>query len=646
MKPPKRVSVSQAARNGFIVPDASGAVKYEAETTPYMIQPMDALTDRKYEAVIFVGPQRTGKSLALMDCWVNYAIQYDPADMMLLFPGQDLARDYSMRRLDRILDFNEPLRTRLVSGHGNNTYDKRFIAGNIINLSWPSIGQLRQRDIRFAGVTELDSMEDDLNGAGDIFGLLQKRTQTYLSAGKTLAESAPAKAVDLTALENFKPSSDHDCLPAKGVALLYAQSDKRRLYWSCLHCDELFQATMKLLQWDEKESIKETADSVYLPCPHCGGVHHPRDKFELNRRLLDGKGGWFKAGELDGKPVESKIAGFWMEGVAAAFQSWDDLIYRELMARQIYNETGDMEQWKRTLSSDQGIQFVPPENDKSNSLRGIENRAEALEKRQVADAVHFLITTIDQQKNRFVVQVMGYGREGEAWLVDRYNVSQSPNRVGEDGKALTISPFEYPEDWDALEKVIDRVYLAQSGAEMKSVKVLCDSGGKDDATNNAYRFWKKYAKDGKNAGVFWLIKGRDTGERLVKSETVLNQSGVPLWLLNVHRLKDESMFALGREEPGPRYVHFPQWLGDWFYEELRSEVKDAKTGKWDKRRKKMNNEAWDLLSYGWAGYTMAGGEKINFDSPPPWAIRADKRIIKAPATAQFNWATIGKTLNG
>jgi phage terminase large subunit GpA-like protein len=241
---------------------------------------------------------------------------------------------------------------------------------------------------------------------------------------------------------------------------------------------------------------------------------------------------------------------------------------------------------------------------------------------------------------------MGYGREGEAWLVDRYNVSQSPNRVGEDGKALTISPFEYPEDWDALEKVIDRVYLAQSGAEMKSVKVLCDSGGKDDATNNAYRFWKKYAKDGKNAGVFWLIKGRDTGERLVKSETVLNQSGVPLWLLNVHRLKDESMFALGREEPGPRYVHFPQWLGDWFYEELRSEVKDAKTGKWDKRRKKMNNEAWDLLSYGWAGYTMAGGEKINFDSPPPWAIRADKRIIKAPATAQFNWATIGKTLNG
>jgi phage terminase large subunit GpA-like protein len=105
------------------------------------------------------------------------------------------------------------------------------------------------------------------------------------------------------------------------------------------------------------------------------------------------------------------------------------------------------------------------------------------------------------------------------------------------------------------------------------------------------------------------------------------------------------MFALGREESGPRYVHLPNWLGDWFYDELRAEKKNDK-GKYEKIKAKSNNEALDLLAYGFSSYTMAGGEKLDFKNPPPWAKRAGDRMEMAPATAQFNWASLGKTLNG
>ncbi|MDP1131113.1 phage terminase large subunit family protein, partial [Klebsiella pneumoniae] len=51
-----------------------------------------------------------------------------------------------------------------------------------------------------------------------------------------------------------------------------------------------------------------------------------------------------------------------------------------------------------------------------------------LPKRSVPDGVIFMTATVDVQggkSRRFVVQVTGYGEQGERWLVDRYNIRQS-----------------------------------------------------------------------------------------------------------------------------------------------------------------------------------------------------------------------------
>ena len=68
------------------------------------------------------------------------------------------------------------------------------------------------------------------------------------------------------------------------------------------------------------------------------------------------------------------------------------------------------------------------------------------------DGVLFMTATVDVQggkSRRFVVQVTGYGAQGERWVVDRYNIRQSL-RANEHGECYPIDPASYPEDWDLL----------------------------------------------------------------------------------------------------------------------------------------------------------------------------------------------------
>ncbi|MBB7231704.1 phage terminase large subunit family protein, partial [Escherichia coli] len=82
-------------------------------------------------------------------------------------------------------------------------------------------------------------------------------------------------------------------------------------------------------------------------------------------------------------------------------------------------------------------------------------------KRLVPPKVRFLIAAVDVQggKNRrFVVQIIGYGEDGERWLVDRYNIRQSL-RCDENGEALPVHPGAYPEDWQLLvTDVLEKTY--------------------------------------------------------------------------------------------------------------------------------------------------------------------------------------------
>ncbi|HCL8803976.1 TPA: phage terminase large subunit family protein, partial [Escherichia coli] len=264
----------------------------------------------------------------------------------------------------------------------------------------------------------------------------------------------------------------------------------------------------------------------------------------------------------------------------------------------------------------------------------LEQRAEPVPHRSVPDGVNFLAATVDVQAGRhrrFVVQVTGYGGRGERWIIDRYNITQSL-RCDSNGESLRIDPAGYPEDWDVLlTDVFHKSWpLASDPSQrMRVMAMAVDSGGEDGVTDNAYKFWRRCRRDGLGKRIY-LFKGDSIRRAKLITRTFPDNTGrtgrreqaagdVPLWLLQTDALKDRVNNALWRDSPGPGYVHFPDWLGSWFYDELTYEERSS-DGKWSKPGRGAN-EAFDLMVYAEALVILHGYEKIRWPDAPEWANR-------------------------
>ncbi|HAY4387089.1 TPA: phage terminase large subunit family protein [Escherichia coli] len=636
LRAPRRMRVADAVAQYMRVPMGAGnSVPWDPLVAPYVIEPMNCLASREYDAVIFVGPARTGKTIGLIDGWVIYNVICDPADMLIIQMTEEKAREHSKKRLARTFRVSPEVVSRLSPNkNDNNVYDRTFLAGNYLKIGWPSVNIMSSSDYKCVALTDYDRFPEDIDGEGDAFSLASKRTTTFMSSGMTLVESSPGRDVKDV---KWRRTSPHEAPPTTGILSLYNRGDRRRWYWPCPHCGEYFQPC-----GDVVAGFRDIADPVlaseaaYIQCPSCSGRILPEQKRELN-----GRGVWLRDGESInadgsryGEPRRSRIASFWMEGPAAAYQTLSQLVYKLLTAEQEYETTGSEETLKTVINTDWGLPYLPRASMEQRKSELLEQRAEPVPSRSVPDGVNFLVATVDVQAGRhrrFVVQVTGYGSRGERWIIDRYNITQSL-RGDSDGESQRIDPASYPEDWDVLlTDVFHKSWPLASdpSQQMRLMAMAVDSGGEDGVTDNAYKFWRRCRRDGLGKRIY-LFKGDSIRRAKLISRTFPDNTGrtgrraqaagdVPLWLLQTDALKDRVNNALWRDSPGPGYVHFPDWLGSWFYDELTYEERSS-DGKWSKPGRGAN-EAFDLMVYAEALVILHGYEKIRWPDAPEWASR-------------------------
>nr|WP_197909944.1 phage terminase large subunit family protein [Erwinia amylovora] len=635
LKAPRRMPVADAVAKYMRVPLGGGSsLPWEASLTPYIIEPMNCLASRDFDAVVFIGPARTGKTVGLIDGWIVYSIVCDPADFLLIQMTEEKAREHSKKRLDRTFRVSKEVAARMSPRtNDNNVHDKTFRAGNYLKIGWPSVNIMSSSDYRFVALTDYDRWPDDIDGEGDGFSLASKRTTTFMSAGMTLVESSPGREITDS---KWRRTLAHEAPPTTGILSLYNRGDRRRWYWPCPHCGEHFQPSIESMTGyrDDSDPLK-ASESACVECPHCQQRISARQKRELNQR-----GVWLREGQsidrdgtISGEARRSRVASFWMEGPAAAYQTWSQLTYKLLTAEHEYETTGSEETLRAVINTDWGLPYLPRAATEQRRSDELMRRAEDVGKRLVPPKVRFLIAAVDVQggkKRRFVVQIIGYGENGERWLIDRYNIRHSL-RCDEHGEALPIHPGAYPEDWRLLvTDVLEKRYRLQSDNErrMPVLAMAVDSGGEEGVTDNAYKFWRQCRRDGLGKRVY-LIKGDSAKRQKTITKTFPDNSGradrraevrgeIPVYLLQTDTLKDQLSNNLARETPGAGYIHFPNWLGEWFYDELTYEERGT-DGKWRKPGKG-NNEAFDLFCYAQAVAVLRGYEKIrDWESPPAWA---------------------------
>ncbi|MCW2484976.1 phage terminase large subunit family protein [Candidatus Symbiopectobacterium sp. NZEC127] len=638
LRPPRRMPVAEAVRQYMRVPIGAGSsLPWEADLTPYMLEPMNCLTRREFDAVVFVGPARTGKTLGLIDGWIVYGIVCDPGDMLLVQMTETKAREHSKTRLSRTFKHSPEVAKRLsLLRNDNNVHDRIFRDGSFLKIGWPAISIFSSSDYKRVALTDYDRFPEDIDGEGDGFSLASKRTTTFMSAGMTLVESSPGREITDA---KWRRTSPHEAPPTTGILSLYNRGDRRRWYWPCPHCGEYFQpAKDNMTGYQNIAEPVEASEAARLQCPHCIGLIEPEQK-----RALNNLGVWLIEGQhidcdgnVSGEPRRSRIASFWMEGPAAAYQTWSQLVYKLLTAEQEFERNSSEESLKAVINTDWGLPYLPYSGGEQRKAETLMARSEPVSKRAVPNGVRCLVATVDVQggkKRRFVVQVIGYGAHGERWVVDRYNIRQSL-RSGNDGESLPIDPAGYLEDWDLLRTdVLDKAYPLADNPDisMPILAMAVDSGGEDGVTGNAYEFWRQCRRDGLHKRVY-LFKGDSTKRSKLISKTFPNnidrqdrraeaRGDVPLYLLQTDLLKDRIDNALQRETPGANYIHFPDWLGEWFYDELAYEERGT-DGKWRKPGRGAN-EAFDLMVYAHALVILRGYDKINWDNPPQWVTPTD-----------------------
>ena len=653
LKPPRRMKVSEAVAEYMRVPVGGGnSVKWDENTAPYILEPMNCLNSREYDAVIFVGPARTGKTVGLIDGWITYSIICDPSDFLLVQLTQEKASEHSRKRLDRTFRCSPEIAKRLSPRkNDNNVHDKYFRAGNLLKIGWPSINVLSSSDYKYVALTDYDRWPDDVDGEGDGFSLASKRTTTFMSAGMTLVESSPGK--DIVDLKHH-PKSTHEAPPTTGILSLYNRGDRRRFYWQCPSCSEWFEPSMaNMVGYRDDTDYVKASEKARLQCPHCQSLVDPDKK-----RVLNIGGKWLKEGQtidkngvIHGEGRNSRIASFWLEGPAAAYQTWAQLTYKLLTAEHEFEMTGSEETLKAVTNTDWGLPYLPRSALEQRRSDELMERREETEKRTVPYGCRFLLAAVDVQggrNRRFVVQIVGYGENSERWLIDRYNIKSSM-RSNADGESLPIDPSAYPEDWDLLiSDVLNKQYRVEGleGGFMPILAMAVDSGGEDGVTDNAYKFWRRCKRDGLSKRVY-LVKGDSTKRQKLITRTYPDNTSrsdrhakargdVPLYLLQTDQLKDRISNALSRETIGANYIHFPAWLGEWFFDELTYEER-GQDGKWRKPGKG-NNEAFDLFCYAHAIAILRGYERIKWgdeDSVPHWARLpgSNPNVIRKETTA-------------
>lgn len=674
--PPRRMTVSEwAEEDRYINQPGAYVGDWENDTVPYMVEPADVLTDTAFKGCVLAGPAQCAKTDALIVNWIGYSATTDPQDMIVYSPSFNAARDFSMRRVDRLHRHTESVGKSLVSSKdADNKFDKHYTNGMLLSLSWPTVSELAGKPIGRVALTDYDRIDDDIGGDGNAFDLASKRTTTFGSFAMTLAESSPSRPIT----DYKKVTVGHAAPPTKGGILsLYNRGDRRRWYWPCSDCGSYFEGRWEHIRWDhEAGSNLDKAETAYMECPHCAHAIQPAE-----RRRMNINGVWLKDGQrivddrIVGKGRKSDIASFWLMGVAAGLTTWKNLVKTYLDAEDEYESTGEETALAKFFNTDIGVPYVPKDiaNDNTRLPETLMGRVEPWTKRKVPKNVRFLIGLVDVQMNSFVVQIVGIapGKPYDMYLVDRFSIRYSDrDDPSHPSQKLWVQPHAYLEDWDKLiEQVMDAQYELDddSGRRMAVKLTLCDSGGKAGATTRAYDFYRKVRREG-YLGRFQLVKGASepgAPRAQIRRPDADKKSGagargeIPVLFFNPTINKDDLNGRLDVLVPGYGMIHLPSWLisqdkredMSWFFAEMTSEMRTPGKG-WEKVARR--NEAWDLFYYaiGACASSLLHVDAWDWGNPPPFALPWDENPLVLSVNdneafedrSNFDWKAFGQAM--
>lgn len=624
---------------------------YSSEVTPYTAEPADITQDRRFKAVVFVGPSQSGKT-AFLIAVALYGVAEDLGPVQVIHMTRPDAQAWVEDKLDPIIENSPKIHARLGKNRDDSTFSRKRFRGAKMAIGHPVANQLSSRTQRMVLLTDADHQKQKLGPAeapeGTPYRLARNRIRTYYSRGCVLVESSPAFP---RISRDFKAPGDapHMLPPTTGgIVQIYNEGTRGRFHWECPSCGTIFEPTFERLKFDRTKPPGAAGAEAYMACPQGCVIEH-KQKNLLNRRALQGRGGWLHetdTGELvgidDPRVRTTDVASYQLNGVAAAFVSWAELVAEYLSALEDAEKLGDDTALGAFYYTSLGLPYAPRRGTLEDelTLEGLRENAVPIARGEAPSGTRFITVSVDVQKTYFAVLVTAFGAQGERWVIDRYDLTQPPSEAPR-SEGRTLSPATHVEDWKVLTPLIRKPYkVVGEGFGLEPLAMTVDYQGEGGVSDKAAEWWRGRMRNG-DKGRLYLTRGHG-GRRLVgrtwyaaPERGSKGKKAKSVMLLNIatDRLKDTVFAAINRTDPGPGKLHLGDfldngaWLAEFAAEEKVGEV-------WKKKPGVTRNEGFDLSVQAQAVAEHKGLRQIDdWSNPPDWA-RADVGNARSVDLAQ------------
>ena len=574
LRPDPRLSVSQwADAHRYLSQTASGEPgPWRTDRTPYLREIMDCLSpNNPAERVVFMKGAQIGGTEAGNN-WIGYVIHHAPGPMLAVQPTVEMAKRWSKQRVASLIDSTPVLRDRVKEARardsGNTVQSKEFTGGILVMTGANSAVGLRSMPVRYLFLDEVDAYDFDVDGEGDPVSLASQRTITFANRKIFLVSTPTIQGLSRIEME-------------------YEQSDRRRWFVPCPHCEGYQVLDEKQLQWPKGKP----EDAAYY-CVHCHAAIPSHRKSWMNAR-----GEWRAEA-----PGPGKAAGFHLSGLNSPWLSWAQIAERKATAKddaamKVYVNTIEARTWT--------------ESGEAPEWQRLYDRREDYRIGEVPAGGLFLTAGVDVQKDRIEVEIVAWGRARESWSVD-YRVLQG-------------DPVK-PDVWRQLDVLMAETFTHASHTELGILRMAIDTGY---ATQEVYDWVRRQQSDRVIA-----IKGTDrlgaaigTPSHMdVTSNGKRKRRGLLVWPVGSSFCKSELYGALRKDKPTDSelqdgvffpagFCHFPKYEEEYF-KQLAAErlvtVKDKRGfphREWRKLRER--NEALDCRVYARAAASALGIDRFN-----------------------------------
>ncbi len=524
--------------------------RFSLAITPYLRGILKCINDRPVRKVVCQKSAQAGWTDGVINNLIGYVIHMAPAPMIVLFPKDQVAKDFNQEKLVPMVEATpvlaEIVETKTRSA-ANTQNRKKFTGGFLKLVGSNSTGGVKSTPAKIVVVEEPDDCNLNIKGQGDSIKLLEERVKTYHDH-KVIAGGTPSIA---------------------GVSSIAAEmdaSDKRVFEVPCHDCGEAHVLTWDNVHWDSDESrphpVNGTArpETAHYICPHCGSVWNDTQKNRNVRRAEAAGFGWRATAEFRG------VAGFYLNELLSPFaeSSFTRMVekYLEAVHEANLGELGALIAfWNSSLGLPWQYQTDLPDE------KLLQERAEDYEEFTVPWGGLVLTAGVDVQHDRLAVVIRAWGRGEESWLV-YWGEIHGQTVVAEAGA------------WPDLDVLLDREFAHVGGARLRIKAVSVDSS--DGVTNDAvYTYVRK--RQGRR---FMAVKGAsdtDSGREIfappktaidTNRQDKAHRYGLRPYIVGTNRAKD--LLLEGRlklKGTGPGRMHWYKTVRPDYWSGLLAEIK-------------------------------------------------------------------------